>query len=616
MCGFCGYTTKDEIIKNDDYLNKMISSILYRGPNHTENYIDNFVGLAHARLSIIDVKNGNQPMKKIINQKEYVICYNGELYNTEMLRNKLIRLGYTFNTTCDTEVILTAYIEYKEKCLDYFNGIFAFAIYDKFKNEIFLARDRLGIKPLFYTKTDNEIIFASEIKAILKKDGIKKVLDKDGLTQMFILGPAHLPGKTYFKDILEIKPGYYAIIKDFNITLKKYWDLQTKPCVDTFEEATENVKFLVTDACKKQLVSDVGICSMLSGGLDSSILTTIANKNIDNLTTFSINYKDNDKDFTSNSYQLTKDSDFVKIMNDFLNINHKNVEIENENLFYLLKNSLVARDMPGMADIDSSMYAFCKEIKNAGFKVCLSGECSDEIFGGYPWFYKEKLTSAEGFPWALSENLRTNLLKSDISKDIDIYEYIKNIKSETLKNVTNLDFDSKYQIQYRNINYLTIKYFMMCLVERTDRMSMSNSLEVRVPFADHRIFEYAYNLPYTYKLGINKNGDIPTEKYILKKAFINDLPKDIISRKKSPFPKTYNKNYLKLCENEISRILNDKNSKILDIVNKNYIDDLIKTKGETLKENLFGQLMTYPQTLAYLIQIEYWLDLYDIDIDL
>lgn len=594
MCGICGYINRNNKIENEKIIKKMNETLTKRGPNQNGIYLDKNVALGHSRLSIIDVEGGTQPLKRIIDRKEYVIVYNGELYNTDEIRNNLIKKGFNFKTKSDTEVILISYIYYGISCLDFLNGIFAFAIYDKSNSEVILARDRLGIKPLFYTKNENEIIFASEIKAILAHPNISPILSKDGISQLFMLGPSHIPGKTFYKDIYEIEPGYFMRIKNFDTKISKYWDLVTKPCDDTIEDAIFNIRNLVTDACKRQLVSDVGICSMLSGGLDSSILTKIASENINNLTTFSIDFKGNEKDFVANSYQQTKDSDFVKIMNEYLDINHINVEIDNNYLFTLLTPSLIARDMPGMADIDSSMYAFCNNISKNNFKVCLSGECSDEIFGGYPWFYKEHLLSYPGFAWALSANLRNSLLMPGLLNENNSIEYIISCKNETLKNVTHLDYDDDYQKRYRQINYLTVKWFMATLVERTDRMSMANSLEVRVPFADHRIFEYVYNLPVRYKLGISDyEKDTPIEKYLLRKAFEDVLPKDIVWRKKSPFPKTYNKTYLSLCEETLSKILENKNSKLLQLVNKEFVTNLISTHGENLKENLFGQLMIW-----------------------
>ncbi len=621
MCGFCGYVNTSKNIEDDIVIKEMSSTLKKRGPNALNIFVNKKTAFGHTRLSIIDVKYGTQPMTKEYNGVNYIIVYNGELYNTNELRNNLLSKGYSFSTKCDTEVVLTSYFEYGIDALNYLNGIFAFAIYNDKDESIFLARDRLGIKPLFYSfntdlNAELNFIFASEIKAILKSPNIQAILDKQGLMELIGLGPAHSPGNTYFKNINEIKPGHFAIYKNNKLEIKKYWDLETKLSYENEKQVITNIYDLVVDATKRQLVSDVGICSMLSGGLDSSVLSKIAKDNVKDLTTFSVDYVGNDKDFKANDYQLTKDSDYVKIMQKFLDTNHKTVLIDNVKLFDLLNSSLIARDMPGMADIDSSMYAFCNKINKAGFKVCLSGECSDEIFGGYPWFYKEHLSMHNGFPWALSENLRDNLVKKGVLKENELREYVDFKRKETLKNVTFIDKDDDFENRFRSINYLTIKYFMMCLVERTDRMSMANSLEVRVPFADHRIFEYVYNIPARLKLGIKNNSSTVTEKYLLRKAFEKELPQDVVYRKKSPYPKTYDPKYLKLVEIKMQNILDNKDSKILKIINKDYVQNMLKNHGANLSENLFGQLMTYPQTLAYLIQIENWLNIYNIEIEI
>lgn len=612
MCGICGYMQKEKITENNTILS-MKESILKRGNSDNNIYINENIALGHARLSIIDIKNGKQPMERTINNTKYTIVYNGELYNTNVLRNILISRGYEFQTESDTEVLLLLYVEFKEKMLKFINGIFAFAIYDSSNNSLFLAKDRLGIKPLFYSIFEDKFIFSSEIKGILASKYIKPVVTKENLIELLSLGPAHSPGKTYFKDIYELKAGHYALYKDGSLDIIKYWDLIEKKMIDSDDEIIDNVKYLVTDSTKRQLVSDVGVASMLSGGLDSSIITKIATDNIYNLHTYSINYENNDEDFVANSYQQTKDSDFVKVMTKYLNTTHKNIIVSDKDLFDNLYESVIARDMPGMADVDSSMYVFCREIVKSNEKVILSGECSDEIFGGYPWFYKEHLKNTEGFPWALSENLRESLIKPDILENGQITEYIKNVKHNTLKTISHISQDP-FENEFKEINYLTIKFFMNTLIERTDRMSMSNSLEVRVPYADHRIFEYVYNVDAKLKLGLRNNNSTICEKYILKQAFKNDIPTDITNRKKSPFPKTYSKKYLQMLEEKLIEILNNPKSRIHEILNTKYIKKLIETHGLELKENLFGQLMTYPQTLAFIIQIDFWLTTYNIEI--
>jgi asparagine synthase (glutamine-hydrolysing) len=363
MCGICGYVNYSKLVENINEIVTMNETLKKRGPDSQNVYIDNNTALGHSRLSIIDVHNGIQPMIKKHFENEYVIVYNGEIYNSNEIRDDLVSKGYSFVSHCDTEVVLTAYIEYKEKIVKYLNGIFAFAIYDKLDNSVFLCRDHLGIKPLFYTLTENNTyVFASEIKAILANSNTKAILDKQGILELFGLGPAHSPGYTYFKNIFELKAGHYAKITSSFMAITKYWDLKTKSVNISETDAIEQVAYLVNDATKRQLVSDVGICSMLSGGIDSSILSTIANNNLEKLDTFSIDFKGNDQNFVANDYQISRDSDYIEIMRSFLNTNHHNIYFDNIKLYELLKDSMIARDMPGMADIDSSMYAFCESI--------------------------------------------------------------------------------------------------------------------------------------------------------------------------------------------------------------------------------------------------------------
>ena len=609
MCGICGYMNNKEKVTTDNIILEMSKTINRRGPDAINTYIDKHVALGHTRLSIRDILYGNQPMKKEINGTTYVITYNGELYNYDEMRKIIESEGYILETKCDTEVILLSYIIYGKECLNLLDGIFAFCIYCSKNDNIFLARDRLGIKPLFYTIQNNTLIFGSEIKAILKHPLATAIISEREVMELLALGPAHNPGNTYFKNIYELEAGYYATFDGINFNTYKYWDLETKDYTDSVTDAIQNVKELVTKALNKQLVSDVPICSMLSGGLDSSVLTYLAKKELGVLSTFSIDFSDNKDSFVSNSYQPTQDSEYVKIMSDFLNTKHKQIYFGNSDLYNLLEESMICRDMPGMADIDSSMLAFCRKINESGFKVAISGECSDEIFGGYPWYYRDKLIRYDSFPWALSDNIREKIITPNISNMYSVKSYIKESYDNTVNNVvfnTSDDFENKF----RKTNYLTIKWFMNTLVERTDRTSMCSGLEVRVPFAYHKIFEYVYNLPAKYKLGLIDSYE-PIEKYLLRKAFEGDLPKSIIYRKKSPFPKTYSRDYLSLVKNKITEILKDHNSPLCRIINREYINEILDTDGNILTENWFGQLMTYPQTLAYLIQINMWLEKYN-----
>lgn len=556
---------------------------------------------------------GISPFSRIIAGITYTIVYNGELYNLDEIKCDLENKGYDFLIASEAETILLAYIAYGKDMLEKLNGIFAFAIYNELTDELFLARDRLGIKPLFFYNKDL-FIFASEIKAILKHPNVKSIVGKDELCEIFGLGPAHTPGKTFFKDIFEILPGHYAIYSNKKLTTTCYWDLKTYAVTDSIFESIIKTRKLVEDSLKVQLKAKGKVCSMLSGGLDSSVLSYLTNKHIENLHTFSINFEDNDKDFKGSSYQPTKDSDYVKIMKDFLHTNHTELKFSTEDLYNALKASMIARDMPGMADVDSSMLVFCKEIYKQGFDTAISGECSDEIFGGYPWYYKQELLDTDNFPWSRALDIRSKILNNNLVDSSYLKAYVNNSYMNVAKSVV-YNSDDVFENTFRKTCYTTIKWFMNTLIERTERMSKLAKLNVRVPFADYRIFEYIYNVSAKFKLGLIDENTTPTEKYLLRKAFDDVLPSDIVYRKKSPFPKTYDPKYLNLLENDIKNIINKSTSPILEIIDVKYLYELLETHGKNLNENWFGQLMTYPQTLAYLIQINMWLEEYNVEIE-
>ena len=611
MCGICGYINKEKIT-NDTCILNMLSSLTNSSPNATYTYINNNVALGCIQENVKNIDK--LPISRTLNGKVYTIIFNGQLYNRDEIKEDLLNKGQDFLTHNDAELVLMSYIQYGEQCLTLLDGIFAFAIYDETKNNIFIARDRLGIKPLFYTTTSTSFSFASEIKAILKHPDVYAKVGKDEICEIFGLGPAHTPGKTFFKGIYEILPGHYGIYDSNVFKTSKYWDLKTYDVTDSINESISKVKELVTNSLKRQLISDTPVCSMLSGGLDSSVLAYLASKEITNLATFSIDFENNEENFQGTDYQPTRDSDYVTIMKDLIKSKHTNLYFSTEEIFNNLKDAMIARDMPGMADVDSSMLVFCKKIKSCGYNIAISGECSDEIFGGYPWYYKEHLIDSVNFPWSRSIDTRKNIINNNILSPQYLENYINNAFKESSSNVIYNNSDI-YENTFRKTCYNTVKWFMNTLVERTDRMSKMSGLEVRVPFADYKIFEYVYNVSRKYKLGLVDGNNIPTEKYLLRKAFENELPHDVVYRKKSPFPKTYDPKYTKLLEDCIKEIINNSSSPILELINISFVYEMLETHGENLKENWFGQLMTYPQTLAYLIQINMWLEEYNVEIE-
>lgn len=611
MCGIAGWVNFSESLKsNSKIIKKMTETLERRGPDSEGIYESENVLLGHRRLIVVDPEGGKQPMIKIINGSKYVLVYNGELYNTEELRKSLLEEGYFFDSYSDTEVLLMSYIAWGVNCIKKFNGIFAFAIYDEEKERVFLARDQMGVKPLFYSINNKNIIFASEIKAILANPMVKAQIDREGITELFALGPAVVPGKAIYKNILEIAPANCLLISKENIKVWEYWKVTLEENKETVEEAAEHVRLLLFDAIKRQLVGDVPICTFLSGGLDSSAISAIAAEEFRNrgkiLNTYSIDYKDNEKYFKSSLFQPTSDKYWAFRMAEFIKSNHKNVVLNHKDLVLALKESTLARDLPGMADVDSSLLLFCKEIRK-NFVVSLSGECADEIFGGYPWYTNEEMLNAKTFPWSRAVGMRKSILNEKIKKfnieECAEYEYLK-----TLKQVPHFENEDKKNYRMKEMFYLNLKWFMVNLLNRKDRCSMYNSLEVRVPFADIRIVEYAFNLPAEIKLLHGR------EKGILRKALEGVLPEDVVYRKKSPYPKTHNPIYTEMVCKEMNKILSDNNSPILEIIDKKVVKEIVDTEGKSYTTPWFGQLMTGPQLIAYLIQLNIWMKEYNVNI--
>lgn len=611
MCGIAGWVNFSESLKSNSKIIKKMTDILERrGPDSEGIYESENVLLGHRRLIVVDPEGGEQPMIKIINGNKYVLVYNGELYNTEELRKSLLEEGYFFDSYSDTEVLLISYIAWGVNCIKKFNGIFAFAIYDEEKEQVFLVRDQMGVKPLFYSINNKNIIFASEIKAILANPMVKAQIDREGITELFALGPAVIPGKAIYKNILEIAPANCLLISKENIKVWEYWKVTLQENKETVEEAAEHVRLLLFDAIKRQLVGDVPICTFLSGGLDSSAISAIAAEEFRNrgkiLNTYSIDYKDNEKYFKSSLFQPTSDKYWAFRMAEFIKSNHKNVVLNHKDLVLALKESTLARDLPGMADVDSSLLLFCKEIRK-NFVVSLSGECADEIFGGYPWYTNEEMLNAKTFPWSRAVGMRKSILNEKIKKfnieECAEYEYLK-----TLKEVPHFENEDKKNYRMKEMFYLNLKWFMVNLLNRKDRCSMYNSLEVRVPFADIRIVEYAFNLPAEIKLLHGR------EKGILRKALEGVLPEDVVYRKKSPYPKTHNPIYTEMVCKEMNKILSDNNSPILEIIDKKVVKEIVDTEGKSYTTPWFGQLMTGPQLIAYLIQLNIWMKEYNVNI--
>lgn len=615
MCGIAGFFNPNtdytkERKKWNAILNSMNRIQKHRGPDGEGTYLSSNCGFAHVRLKIIDLFTGDQPMIRRQGDTEFAIVFNGEIYNMKELKEELLSEGVSFETTSDTEVILAGYMLHGKEFIKKLNGIFSAAIWNLASHTLFLFRDRLGVKPLFYTKLGDTFIFSSEIKGLFAFPGVDPVIDHDGLCEIFALGPAKSYGKGVFKDIFEVLPGHFIMLSPSSYTDQAYWKLESRPHEDSLEETIEKTAWLLEDAVKKQMLSDIPISTFLSGGIDSSLVTAICarelNKQGKQLNTFSFDFTDNQKYFKANAFQPSQDRPFVEQMVKHCGTNHRFLECGNTQQLSCLYKAVDARDLPCMADVESSMLYFCSQVVTHN-KVTLTGECADEIFGGYPWFHNQTVFETDAFPWSQNMEPRQTLLSDALIHDLHMEEYAHAAYEKTINETPLLAKESPVEKRRREIAYLNLKWFMVTLLDRMDRTSMYNGLEARVPFADHRIVEYVFNVPWQMKC---PDGVV---KGLLRHAGANLVPKEILWRKKSPYPKTYDPSYEKLLGLQLKEVLATPSSPIRTLLDFKKVKAFLDSPSDYGKP-WYGQLMAGPQMLAYMLQVNYWLKKYRIRI--
>lgn len=606
MCGITGWIDWEvDLTRHRPTIEAMNETLANRGPDDAGVWLSPRAALAHRRLIVIDPEGGGQPMIRRCGDGLYVITYNGELYNTPELRRELEARGHTFRGHSDTEVLLYAFMEWGPACVERLNGIFAFAVWDDKEQTLYLARDRLGVKPLFYSQRGSAFLFASELKALLAHPAVRPEIDAEGLAEVFALAPARTPGHGVFRGVAELKPGHWMLVNRNGIRTCCYWALESRPHPDDLETTAATIRRLLQDTVERQLVSDVPVCTLLSGGLDSSAVTAFAasaftRAGLGPLNTYSVDYVGNDRYFHPSDFQPNSDAWWVGQVADYLGTRHHNVLIDTPELVEALETAVRARDLPGMADVDSSLYLFAKAVKKEA-TVALSGEAADEIFGGYPWFRREEDINAKTFPWARLLEKRLRFLSPELVQYIRPEEHVAERYLQALAEVPRLEGEDQRDARLREISYLSITRFMPVLLDRKDRMSMAVGLEVRVPYCDHRLVEYVWNIPWSMKFCDGK------EKGILRRALAGLLPAGVLERRKSPYPKTHNPAYLAAVRDRVLSILDDPASPLLPLIDTAAVRALAQTNAADMDLPWFGQLMTGPQLFAYLVQLDIWL---------
>ena len=605
IAGFCDFGRDNGAPYWGEVAGRMGGTMVHRGPDDAGVWQARECALVHRRLAVIDPANGAQPMGAALPEGQCVLCYNGELYNTDELRRELLARGVELNTRTDTEVLLWQLILFGAAAAEKLEGIFAFAFWDGRSRTLLLVRDRFGVKPLFYAFAEGTLVFGSEIKTLFAYHGLTPKADEESWQEVLAISPARTPGHGVFAGVRELKPGQLMLFDENGARERQWFTLKSQVHMDSYEDTVARVQELLTGAIRRQLVSDVPLATLLSGGLDSSIITAVAAREYENmgmppLETYSFDYTDNDKYFQASSFQPDADWPWVERMREEFGTRHRVLTCPIPALVEELDAAMQARDVPGMGDVDSSLLWFCREIKKR-HTVALSGECSDEIFGGYPWFHRRDMLGADTFPWSMDFSARTQVLRREVMEELGLEDYSCWRYRQSVAQTPRLEGEEAAQVRRREIGWLNLNWFMTNLLDRKDRVSMHSGLEVRVPFCDHHLIEYVWNIPWEMK---SRNGQ---RKQVLRDAAQGLLPEDVRTRPKSPYPKTHNPLFEKLARERLLAILDDRTAPIHALVDeKGLREGLLRSAGDYGRP-WFGQLMAGPQMIAWLIQLNGWM---------
>jgi len=569
MCGITGWVdyTRD-LAHQRQVLGAMTDTLALRGPDASGSWQHRNALLGHRRLAIIDLSGGVQPMTyRFATGKEVALVYTGEVYNHHALRERLRQAGHVFHTRSDTEVVLHAYLEWGEQCCDHLNGMFAFAVFDGRDGHFLLVRDRLGVKPLYYTRHQQGLLFGSEIKAILAHPEVASTLDAVGLVDALSLSRGTT--RTAFRGVSELPPGHRLSWRpQGQVKISRYWQLQRREHQDDVATTVERTRELLDNALGEQLHADVPVCSLLSGGLDSTLLTAMAQQRLvaeqgGAVNSFSVDFVGQAEQFQSDAFRPERDQPYALAAAQYIGSRHQTILIDNRELVSDLARLAVYRANDSAAtfgDVDTSLYLLFKAIR-AHSTVAISGEAADEVFGGYAWFRDPQAVAAARFPWlSRMQLLQPELINPEFNRACDFAQYQDSCYHQALDSVDHLPGDSPQERRMREICHMHLQRWLPILLDRKDRLSMAASLEVRVPFTDHSLVEYVYNVPWSIK---GKDGE---EKWLLKQAGADRVPPAVLQRRKSPYPTSANLAYERFLRERTRQLLEARDRPVFQVV--------------------------------------------------
>ncbi|WP_437882332.1 asparagine synthase (glutamine-hydrolyzing) [Pseudomonas sp. LRF_L74] len=609
MCGIAGWTDwSRDLGSQHDILQRMTRSLAPRGPDAEGLWTSRHALLGHRRLAIIDLENGVQPMLADAGGR-VALTYSGEVYNYRELREELRSLGQVFRTASDTEVVLRAYLQWGEASFARLTGIYAFAVWDERDRSLWLVRDRFGVKPLYYYPTASGVLFGSEPKTVLAHPEVNPVLDASGVAELFALTTAPTPGHGVYKSLYTVRPGQALRFDGQGRRTLTYWQLASQRHTDDAATTAERVASLLQQVVSDQLVADVPLGSLLSGGLDSSAISAYAVRALGDgqrLPTFSLDFPEQAAALRPSAWQSSWDEPYAREMASFLGSAHRTLAASPEAVIEQDDAVLAARDLPGWGELDGALYLLFREVR-LYTTVALSGESADEVFGGYPFFHDAVALAHDGFPWLAGRQGVWSLLRPGVAERVDAPAYIDWRYREALAEVPRLDGESQEQARQREVAYLAMTRWLPAMLDRKDRMSMAVGMEVRVPFCDHRLVEYAWNIPWALK-SVDGEG-----KSILRQALRGVLPQSVLTRRKSGFPANPDPRYLQLLRERVGALLATGDSPLFELIDTQRVRQLLEA-GQPLPSPRASASPT--AGLAYLLNLHRWLERYRVDISL
>ena len=616
MCGIAGWLAFDQDLSHQrEVLERMTLTMANRGPDASGLWVDGPVGLGHRRLSIIDLEGGVQPMISRQGGKlAATITYSGEVYNFRELRNELRSRGHQFETGSDTEVVMRAYLEWGVAFTEQLNGMYAFAIWDARSQALHLVRDRMGVKPLYYFPTADGVIFGSEPKALLANPLVPRKVGASGLREIFEM--VKTPGHAIFEGMHEVLPGEFITINRSGLKRHRYWQLEAREHTDDLQQTITHTRELLEDIVDRQIVADVPLCSLLSGGLDSSIITALASKKLlaagkENIRSFSLDFVDHGGGFTGDAVRGTPDAPFVKDLVQKIRSTHGEILLDSREMAdpQLRASIIRALDLPPAfwGDMWPSLYRLFEEVRRHS-TVALSGESADEVFGGYRWFHDPDAIGAQTFPWLTSVTGKyfdgKPLFSRSLMDTLSMTEFLGDSYQQALAEVPELPGESAADVRMRQMTYVNLTRFVQTLLDRKDRMSMAVGLEVRVPFCDHRLVEYAFNIPWAMKAFDGR------EKSILRAATRDLLPASISDRVKSPYPSTQDPAYEAALRSDLAAIMADTHAPVRALLESGQVK-------ETLARPLGSNSPMYDRMgMELAVGLNAWLSEYDVNLSL